>query len=218
MNEHLHEEQIARVADGEDVSEAAVAHLRDCARCANGVSAAMRFKRAVRDATPSIAPPPLRMHQSVRLGWLAAAAVVAILVAIGTIAASRRAAGRELIDLHTTIVASTNPIDVLSTDRHTVKPWFEGKVPFAVDVPELTGTPFRLAGGRVVFWRGRPGAYLLVTKGAHRISVFVFSEDTPRIATPRSMTIETWERDGLRYIAVGDVPLSDLDQLKRAFM
>ena len=106
---------------------------------------------------------------------------------ISTIYLRGRDAARELIDMHTTIVASAKPVDVVSTDRHTVKPWFEGRVPFAVDVPDLSKTPFRVTGGRVVFWRGQPGAYLLVTKGAHRISVFVFSADeVPRIAATPS--------------------------------
>jgi anti-sigma factor RsiW len=127
-----------------------------------------------------------------------------------------RDASRELIDMHTTIVASAQPVDVVSTDRHTVKPWFEGRVPFAVDVPDLSKTPFRVAGGRVVFWHGQPGAYLLVTKGAHRISVFVFS-DMPRMAATPQMTIVTWRRNGLAYTAIGDISKAELEALRETF-
>ena len=135
---------------------------------------------------------------------------------LSTVYLRSRDAARELIDLHTTIVASAQPVDVISTDRHTVKPWFEGRVPFSVDVPDLSKTPFRVSGGRVVFWRGQPGAYLLVTKGAHRISVFVFS-DMPQIVTTPQMTMVSWRRNGLAYVAVGDIPRSELEALKETF-
>ena len=217
MNDHLNEAAIASIADGED---AAPQHVRDCARCANALAAATQLKHTVRRAVPVVAlPEGLRQRvegRGERKSWpyaLAAAAVIAI-VLTGATFQSRRSAGRELVDLHSTIVGSANPIDVVSTDKHTVKPWFEGKVPFAVDVPDLAGTPLHLAGGRVVFWRGEPGAYMLVTKGAHRISLFVFRADAvPSFAPPSSMTIESWRTNGLEYIAVGDVPRSDLTAL-----
>ena len=83
--------------------------------------------------------------------------------------------------MHVTMLASANPVDVISTDRHTVKPWFEGRVPFGVPVPDLASTPFRLIGGRVVYWHASQAAYLLVGKGAHRISLFIFRpQDAPR--------------------------------------
>jgi anti-sigma factor RsiW len=159
---------------------------------------------------------PRRAHAS---WWLAAAAVIAIVIAGATLLRARDAAARELVDLHTTVLASANPVDVLSTDRHTVKPWFEGRLPFAVDLPDLA-PPFRLIGGRVIYWRGQPGAYLLIGKGAHRISLFVFANDAvPRaMASHPNMTIEVWRAKGLAYVAVADVPEEDLQQLRRAFV
>jgi anti-sigma factor RsiW len=219
MSDHLNDEAVARIADGEDPPSP---HVRECAQCANAVMAALRLKRAVREATPRFeVPPSLAARLSVLSGglkpaatqWIAVAAGVVIVVLLGLFAfGSRRAATREIVDLHTTIVGSASPIDVVSSDRHTVKPWFEGRVPFAVNVPDLAGTPFRLAGGRVVFWRGQPGAYLLITKGAHRISLFEFPADaTPRLGRIDSMTIVERRGNGLAYVAVGDLPRSDLD-------
>jgi anti-sigma factor RsiW len=54
---------------------------------------------------------------------------------------------REVADLHVTALASASPVDVISTDRHTVKPWFQGKIPFAIDLPELSNSEFSLLGG-----------------------------------------------------------------------
>lgn len=219
MSEHLDELAIARLVDGDDAENP---HVRECVQCANAVISELRLKRAVREAYPRYEVPASLMRlRSEGAGkpahsmWIAIAAAIVIVAFLGVFAA-RRAATRELVDLHTTIVGSANPIEVVSSDRHTVKPWFEGKVPFAVDVPDLNGTPFHLAGGRVVFWRGRPVAYLLVTKAAHRISVFI-APDAPRIESTHSMTIESWRRNGLDYIAVADVPRRDLDALRQAF-
>ena len=218
MNEHLNDSAIARVADGEDETPQ---HVRECAPCANRLLAAVELKRAVRDAIPRVELPNSLRHlgrpatRNSNFTWaFAAAAVIAIVIA-GAGLESRRTAARELVDLHATIVGSASPIDVVSTDRHTVKPWFEGKLPFAVDVPELAGSQLHLVGGRVVFWRGEPGAYMLITKGAHRLSLFEFREDAaPSIGSVSSMTVQSWRANGLQYIAVGDVPASDLTALR----
>jgi anti-sigma factor RsiW len=185
----------------------------------------MQMKRALR-AMPRFTPPaalrarvlarPPRRSYAPR--WLAAAAILALVVAAGALWRARDATATQLVDLHTTILASANPVDVLSTDRHTVKPWFEGKLPFAVDVPDLA-QPFHLIGGRVIYWRGQQGAYLLIGKGAHRISLFVFKTDAvPRaIESHAGMTIVVWRARGLAYVAVADVPSEDLQPLRQAF-
>jgi anti-sigma factor RsiW len=223
MTQHLIAEDVERYADGEISPEALPeidAHLRDCSRCANAVMGVMQMKRAIRAAMPRFTqrrPLALRKRVSRPLVWFAAAAaLVAFAIGGELLVLSRNTSARELVDLHTTILASANPIDVISTDRHTVKPWFEGRVPFAVNVPDLSATPFRLAGGRVVFWHGRPGAYLLVSKGAHRISLFVF-ESLPSLGSTPQMTIDEWRANGLTYVAVGDVSHEVLEALRRAY-
>ena len=221
MNNHWNEETTARYVDGEEEDDR---HLRDCATCAANVIAALQLKRAVRDAVPRFEVPERlrrrveRRDQARRVSWwmVAAAALVLVLGGEALLVAARRAATRELVDLHTTIVGSANPIDVVSTDRHTVKPWFEGRVPFAVNVPELAGTPFHLAGARVVYWRGAPGAYMLITKGGHRVSLFAFpTETSPSVGTIDSMTVVSWRANGLEYIAIGDLPRGELETLRR---
>ncbi len=82
----------------------------------------------------------------------------------------------ELVDQHVATLASSNPVDVVSTDRHTVKPWFEGKIPFTFNLPDLQGSPFALAGGRVAYVKQSPGAELIFRIRQHQISVFIFQE------------------------------------------
>ena len=169
-------------------------------------------------------PAPASLHRRIgrqpsRLSWLAAAAAIIAIIAGAMMLSRQQSPGAlsELADMHTTLLASANPVDVISTDKHTVKPWFEGRVPFAVPVPDLASTPFHLIGGRVVYWRGNQAAYLLVGKSAHRISVFVFRQNVGLGAPPEAVSTLEWQRGGLDFVAVGNVPEQDLAQLREAF-
>jgi anti-sigma factor RsiW len=161
-------------------------------------------------------------------GWTPrlAAAAVAIALVLVAIGLSRRHLQRdqalaELADLHVATLASVNPVDVVSTDRHTVKPWFAGKLPFTFNLPELESSPFKLAGGRVTYFHQTPGAQLLFDVRKHQISVFIF-EDRPEtrdgitgsaIASKMAFTIETWAEGGLRFYVVSDASAADVHAL-----
>jgi len=240
MTDHSSVDEIERYADGEMAGEETVAigqHITECLPCAIAVVAQFQMKSAIRSAMPRYAPsnasrrriatecrgerasPRSVAPRATR--WLGAAAAIALAI-IGTGLLVRGRAGsavRELADLHTTILAGSNPVDVVSDDRHTVKPWFEGRVPFAVPVPDLASTPFRLIGGRVVYWRGRAGAYVLVAKDAHRISIFIFAADAPVAAAfEGGFTMTCWQANGLQYVAVGAVSHEDVAGLRGAFV
>jgi len=220
MNQHLTVEEVQTIADGESQP---ASHVRDCARCSNAILDAVQMKRAIRQAM-SGEPAPASLHRRIgrqpsRLSWLAAAAAIIAIIAGAMMLSRQQSPGAlsELADMHTTLLASANPVDVISTDKHTVKPWFEGRVPFAVPVPDLASTPFHLIGGRVVYWRGNQAAYLLVGKSAHRISVFVFRQNVGLGAPPVAVSTLEWQRGGLDFVAVGNVPEQDLAQLREAF-
>ncbi|HEY3052436.1 MAG TPA: hypothetical protein VGK04_03510 [Thermoanaerobaculia bacterium] len=229
MDRHWTNEEVERFADGEASREDR--HLGGCARCANAILATVQMKRAVRDAMDvGRAPASLRRRlakqpwqwSSAAPWWIAAAAAIAAIVVFSPFLPRNQSqsALAELVDLHVTMLASANPVDVISTDRHTVKPWFEGRVPFAVPVPDLSSTPFRLIGGRVVYWHGNQAAYLLIGKSAHRISLFVFrQENAPKTLgqSPPAVSTLSWQDGGLTFVAVADVPPGDLAQLRDAF-
>lgn len=232
MNRHLTPEELERYADGEvDASEAAdmEQHLQQCAQCAAAALRIARMRRAIRDAMTMEAPSSFlrervrrQMTDRNRAWELVAAAIVAV-VLIAVFATRTRqtpSALPELVDMHVTLLASANPVDVISTDRHTVKPWFEGRLPFTVPVPDLAATPFRLIGGRVIYWHGNPAAYLLIGKNAHRISLFVFRDETAPQDLQESTTgfsSEAWRSGGLTFVAIGQVPAEDLRALSAAF-
>src|SRR5690242_5798944 len=167
------------------------AHLRTCPPCAADVLGKLQIKRAVNAAgrryrpsaefrervRKSIASKPERSF--LRL-WLGASAAVALLLIAGFVALSawqqqlqRQHTFSELTDLHVVTLASANPVDVISTDRHTVKPWFQGKIPFTFNLPELQNSEFRLIGGRMAYIDQKPAAHLLFAVGKHEVSVFI---------------------------------------------
>ena len=111
-------------------------------------------------------------------------------------------------------------MDVVSSDRHTVKPWFEGKIPFTFNLPELQDTPFELVGGRVSYLQQSPGAQLIFRIRKHQMTAFIF----PGNAVPsdfsrggefdaRSFHGDTFERQGLRYFVIGDAATEDIKAL-----
>ena len=141
------------------------AHLRGCPPCAADVVGRLQMRRAVHSAGMRYRPSPdfrERVRKSIAAkprrspirGWLGAAVAVALVLIVGFVTLlvrrsemRRQEAFSELADLHVATLASANPVDVISTDRHTVKPWFQGKIPFTFNLPELQGSEF-ISGGR----------------------------------------------------------------------
>jgi anti-sigma factor RsiW len=217
-------------------------HARNCPSCSADALARVQMKRAIQVAgkrfSPSaefrnriqqrIAPKPLR---SFRFVWMFAMAAAVILVAGGLTSSYLRTRSgsdqvfSEIADLHVAMLASSSPVDVISTDRHTVKPWFQGKIPFAFDLPELQNTEFSLLGGRMTYLDQTPGAHLIYDVGKHHISVFVFQERSlpPRLdkdpVSPKQLTfnMETWTQGGLRYFVIGDASAANIDSLAKLF-
>ena len=126
----------------------------------------------------------------------------------------------ELADLHVSTLASSNPVDIVSSDRHTVKPWFEGKLPFTFDLPELANSPFILVGGRLSYISQMPGAQLIYANGNRRVSIFIFQNQVGRRLSERELlskqwafNVESWRYDGLSYVAIGDASPEDIGKL-----
>ena len=215
-------------------------HLRTCPSCAGEALARLQMKRATRAAAARYTPSPefrLRVQNSIRASrkpiWtlplaqrMFAGAVALVLLACVSAAmwtrhAARQQALAELLDLHVATLASSNPVDVVSTDRHTVKPWFQGKLPFTFNLPEQGNSPFKLAGGKLVYFKHSPGAQLLFDVRKHRLSVFVLQEQAgvtplgmgPATTRLKGFNMETWSEGGLRYTVIGDTAAADVHDL-----
>ena len=219
------------------------AHMRACAGCAADALERVRLKHSVGIAGKRYEPSAqfraamqkqFSAEPKRRRGWYwRIVAVPAALVLLVSLAVNfyvdrektrRQRIYSELADLHVSTLASTTPVDVISEDRHTVKPWFEGKIPFSFNLPELQGTDFSLLGGRVVYLSQNPGAHLIYRIRKHEVSVFIFQDrgNEPTIlslgpVSTMSFNVESWTNRGLRYFVVGDVNGDDIEKLSALF-
>jgi len=127
----------------------------------------------------------------------------------------------DLVDTHVRSLMADHLTDVQSSDHHTVKPWFAGKVPFAPYVPELQSQGFPLVGGRVEFVNGRTAAALVYGRGLHTINLFIWpataSDEGNRSATHGGYALVHWTTRGLSYWAVSDAAPTELDAFEKAF-
>jgi anti-sigma factor RsiW len=217
-------------------------HVRNCPSCSADALSRVQLKRAIYVAgkrfTPSTefrkrmqASVASKPRRSFRMGWMLAAAAAVVLV-IGTLTStylgnqsSRNQMFSEIADLHVATLASSSPVDVISTDRHTVKPWFQGRIPFAFNLPELQNSEFSLLGGRMTYLEQTPGAHVIYDLRKHHLSVFVFQERLlPARLSESSLNpaklpfnMETWSQGGLRYFVIGDASAADIDRLAKLF-
>ena len=215
------------------------AHVRECSGCAAEALRQMRLKHETKLAGRRYEPSPefrrkiagqisAKKPARWRYIWAPALAAAVMLVLVAGSFLNRLSEQRsqqllaELTDLHVANLAASNPVDVVSSDRHTVKPWFQGKLPFSFNLPELAGSPFTLLGGRLTYLNHEPGAQLIYNVGAHHISVFIFQDqaELARALSSRESSGETlnfrvqsWSADGLRYFVVGDASGQSIQEL-----
>lgn len=236
-------EKLDAYLDGElDSAEASTlsAHMRGCGSCAGDALERVQVKRAVAAAARRYEPSAefrSRIMQTVThkpqrsRGWtwtvlvFPAVSVVLLSVLVNFYVAREKARRQvvysELVDMHIGTLASASPVDVVSTDRHTVKPWFQGKIPFTFNLPDLAGTDFTLLGGRVAYMGQTPGAQLIYQIRKHEISVFIFQDRGTNMSassTPMrelSFNVENWSQNGLRYFVVGDVSADDIEAISK---
>jgi len=112
-------------------------------------------------------------------------------------------------------------VDVESTDRHTVKPWFEGKLDFAPQVPDLSDAGFALSGGRLDYLSDRPIAALVYYRRLHAINVLIWpggDDDLPTRSLGRQgFHIRHWQQGGLTVWAISDLNDEELEEFVRLF-
>ncbi len=234
-------EMLDAYLDGElplETSTAIREHLNGCTPCSAQIADTARLQRALRIARGHFAPSAefrQRVQKQVArsrrrtwtVPWVPMAAAVAAMVFFVFLWVGHRQTSdaiAEIADLHVNALASTNQVDVVSTDRHTVKPWFQGKIPFTFNLPEFSGTDFTLVGGRLVYFHQQPGAQLIVSIRQHKISVLIFQESaemeldfhrSTAIDRRTSFGLETWRSGELRFVLVSDADPSGIENVAR---
>jgi anti-sigma factor RsiW len=106
-------------------------------------------------------------------------------------------------------------MDVASTDQHTVKPWFDGRLPFAPPVKDLKAVGFPLIGGRLDYLAGHMAAALVYRHDAHEINLFVWpdkgsADGGASHGSVDGYNFERWTRSGMTFWAVSDLNARDL--------
>jgi anti-sigma factor RsiW len=219
-------------------------HLRTCAACAAFYENLRALKRstsaayfpapdglrenvltALRRTRPTDVSTPQRDFRPWLLTGLAIAAAVLLGFFLGQNFVHRapdQALLAEITDSHIRSLVGTHLTDVVSSDQHTVRPWFEGKLDFAPPVEDLSGSGFPLIGGRVEYIGGRPVAALVYERRKHFINLFIWPAGDgvePIAATKpqRGYNILHWQRAGMNYWAVSEISEDDLRKFAAAF-
>lgn len=223
-------------------------HLENCQNCQTALEAQESLRASLRqnglyerapaslrkkiradlDATPGVASVPLPSHSRANWGWLAVAASFLILTFVGwrvlpSLRGSddRAALAGEIVDAHLRSLQLNHLTDIASTDQHTVKPWFDGKLDFSPPVRDFAAQGFPLLGGRIDVLHGKTVAVLVYGRRKHVINVFIWPTREPD-ANPRSGTnlgfhSIDWRSGGMALHAISDVAPQELDSLAQLF-
>jgi anti-sigma factor RsiW len=251
--EHLNPDELNAFIDGElspSEQQGVQYHLSTCHACTLRVLSATRLKTATTHAGQRFAPPPealvrltAQLHsQHTQTGqtqpkafaniyhfrpvaWTALAAAILLTVSLLGWRQLHQTnnLSAELLDQHLTTLSSGATPQVISTDRHTVKPWFQGRLPFSFNLPDTLPPDTILRGADFTYLNGQPAALLLFTIHRHEVSIFLTQRSTSPTLTTLPNTragfnLQTATTSDLRIVAVSDVNPADLDLLVAALV
>jgi anti-sigma factor RsiW len=241
MNCQQAEPLIGSYADGE-LDTAAILelehHLQSCSACGVAWRNLQCLKKTLKqDALYFTAPDELRRRIKSELpspvraapqwpawnwNWLttvmscAAAACLALLLTVTmTRPSSEQPLAQEIVSSHIRSLMANHVMDVVSTDQHTVKPWFNGKLDFSPPVKDLAAQEFPLIGGRLDYLGGRGVAALVYRRNKHIINLFIWpaneADSSPVAFAPRQgYHLIHWSGAGMAFWAVSDVNENEL--------
>jgi len=163
-----------------------------------------------------------------RRGWsfqaLAASALLGAVISGSVLVtmeryAQREAIAGEVVAGHIRALLASQPFDVASSDRHTVKPWFTAHLPQSPQVPDLSGEGFTLLGGRIDVIGRDPVATIIYKHAAHTISLTTLRRgQSVSEQTVAGYNVRSWSDANFTYVAVSDLPGADLAAFERAFV
>jgi anti-sigma factor RsiW len=215
-------------------------HLESCPLCASALREAESLHREMEGVDLNFATDSIlqRVRDSVereadlrgaaarRPAWrfasyVTAAAALVVLSSFLTLRVARRgnSIDDEMVDIHLHSLIGDHLIDVPSSDRHTVKPWFQGKIDFSPPVPDLSAAGFVLAGGRVDVIEGSKVAVLIYKRRDHIINLWISPGDEAEsdMREIHGYHVMTWARNGMTYRTVSDVDPEELRVFHQAF-
>jgi anti-sigma factor RsiW len=226
--------------DGElDAAESAALaeHRANCPVCRRNESAIMAARQALRHATyhragpelvravagrvAAVPPPPARRASFPWRGLttFGAGAALAAAILLTVLPMGRPDIVAALVDDHVRALQPGHLLDVVSTNQHTVKPWFDGRLDFAPPVKDLATEGFPLVGGRLDYLHGRSVAVLVYGHGKHVIELFVWPASggtgVPGHGERDGYNVVHWEANAMSFTAVSDLEPSGLEEFVR---
>lgn len=150
--------------------------------------------------------------------WAGGGAAFATAVLLGAFFLSRPAATdseQEIVTNHVRSLMANHLMDVVSTDQHTVKPWFDGKLEFAPAVQDFAAEGYPLVGGRLDYLNEGKVAVLVYHRALHVINLYVWPAQDNGASPIEARTIQgynvlSWKRNGFQYRATSDLNLAEL--------
>jgi len=198
---------------------------REATRHAPPAGLAERIAADLRAATPSAAATTPALRTRARRRWFdaalvfgAGAATAWLLLASVTLPGAADRLGDEIAGSHVRSLMAAHLTDVASSDRHTVKPWFAGKLDFSPPVHDLAAQGYALTGGRLDVIGGRPVAALVYREREHVINLFVWPAPAgaPSTQTRQGFSLAAWTQGGMQFWAVSDASPQDLQGFAQA--
>ena len=230
------------LADGELDAGNALAletHVATCAGCATELDAIREVKAQLRAAplaysaprslldrldaalAEAEAPPPRRRGVRAETWVLSGTgAAIAASLALMAIIPSGASLQLELVDAQARSLEAQHLVDVQTSDRHTVKPWFNGKIDFAPPVVDLAAQGYPLVGGRLDRVDGKRVAALVFHRQAHVINLFIWPGDAPSapsLQQKNGYNLVRWGQGGLVFWAVSDCDAAALTGFQKEF-
>lgn len=217
------------------------AHVAGCAACAAELAAYRRMSAAVACANlkyrappslrrrieaslpqPSVAPSRRAVLRGFAMGTAVSALAATGIVAIVLRSDDQQRILSEVVSAHLRSLQAGHLTDVQSTDRHTVKPWFNGKIDVAPPVIDLTAQGFTLVGGRLDYVDARPIGAVVYRRRQHVINLFVaqtsnIAHRPPRTETMQGYNVRHWGERGLNFWAVSDIGGDELAEFVDRF-